>query len=148
MVTTKPRVENRCKTSKLKIYRIAAHAKWMIWRKRSECGANDRSSQEVACLKRQTGPIRFSALESGLFHTKGEKPEWRWRGAVFELFWSPMSPYHISIVTSFSLALVGEVSFSRTSSECLEATLVKKAENKNNKAKELIQLAKGRNGRF
>lgn len=66
----------------------------------------------------------------------------------FNLSCSPMSPYQIFRVTSFALALVGEVSFSRTSSECLEATLVTRAENKSNKARLLIQLAKGKNGRF
>lgn len=44
--------------------------------KEAEYSDNDCSNQEGACLKRQSGPTRLSASESGLFHTKGEKPEW------------------------------------------------------------------------
>ena len=58
---------------------------WVSDKKEAEYSDNDCSSQEGACLQRQSGPTRLSASESGLFHTEGEEPEWSWRRAVWEL---------------------------------------------------------------
>lgn len=145
IVATKPREENRCETYKLKKNVITTYAEWVTWRKQSIV-TMIAAVRKGPVWKDKVGPPGSlprsldystqrersqSGVEEGLFGSCLTSCLF----CFFNLFWSPMSPYSIFRVTSFLPALVGEFSFSRTSKECLETTLVTRAGNKSNKAR-------------